>query len=364
MHAGWNWNGDDWHKGMNHQLHYISRLGQMGVQLFFIVSAITLCLSNLNRQGEKMPLVHFYGRRFFRIAPAYWFGILFYWVWNLCENYYYLGHWKINDYYNIYNVFANFTFTNGFYKPGNSNIVMGGWSIGTEMAFYVIFPFLWAFQNRMPDKKIWILPTISVILTFSLFFIAYIWKDFVIVNDSFAYFNLANQINVFCIGIMGYRLILNPPSKAFSIVSFFIFFFFGSVVWKLNMPLTYYWVPAIFGISFLGLALYFSQLGENIVFKILAPIGKVSFSMYLFHFAVMSGVHIFFVKIHLLEKIGGNAIFLLLFLFTCFLTYYVAKISYKYIEQPGIRLGKRLVDKFIGTYNIGKTTSNEQITPV
>ena len=52
----------------------IFNYGQLGVQLFFVASALTLCLSMTERK-EATP-VNFYIRRFFRIAPLYYFGIV------------------------------------------------------------------------------------------------------------------------------------------------------------------------------------------------------------------------------------------------------------------------------------------------
>lgn len=56
-------------------IHYVSGFGQMGVQLFFVASAYTLCLS-ASRRTE--PARNFYIRRYFRIAPLYYFAIVLY----------------------------------------------------------------------------------------------------------------------------------------------------------------------------------------------------------------------------------------------------------------------------------------------
>lgn len=56
--------------------------GQMGVQLFFVASAYTLCLSFDNRKVEKNNLINFYIRRYFRIFPIYYLGIVIYFILN------------------------------------------------------------------------------------------------------------------------------------------------------------------------------------------------------------------------------------------------------------------------------------------
>ncbi|HEY9657997.1 MAG TPA: acyltransferase family protein [Allocoleopsis sp.] len=56
-------------EGLSFPISAISNYGQMGVQLFFIVSAYTLCLSMERRREERLKEVNFFIRRFFRIAP-------------------------------------------------------------------------------------------------------------------------------------------------------------------------------------------------------------------------------------------------------------------------------------------------------
>ena len=48
-----------------------------GVELFFVVSALTLCLSSAARSNrEALPTLNFYIRRFFRIAPMFYIAIM------------------------------------------------------------------------------------------------------------------------------------------------------------------------------------------------------------------------------------------------------------------------------------------------
>jgi len=44
-----------------------------GIPLFFIISAFTLYLSLKNKAGEKRKFLKFYLRRFFRIAPLFYY---------------------------------------------------------------------------------------------------------------------------------------------------------------------------------------------------------------------------------------------------------------------------------------------------
>ena len=111
-------------------------VGPRGVQLFFVVSAFTLCLSWYNRkQKEKHVLTNFYIRRFFRIAPLFYLAFAYF--------LYLQGFWNGNlNHYSFANIATTILFLNGFFPAWINNIVYGGWTIAVEMTFYALFPFL------------------------------------------------------------------------------------------------------------------------------------------------------------------------------------------------------------------------------
>src|SRR5690242_17519709 len=74
-HAWWIFPNAPW------RLNYVAGLGAHGVQLFFMLSAVTLATSWHTRTGvETNPIAAFYVRRLFRIAPMFWIAVLFYGV--------------------------------------------------------------------------------------------------------------------------------------------------------------------------------------------------------------------------------------------------------------------------------------------
>jgi peptidoglycan/LPS O-acetylase OafA/YrhL len=56
--------------------------GRFGVQLFFFVSALTMCHMWELRRDEANPAMKFYIRRFMRIAPLFWLAIPVYLLFN------------------------------------------------------------------------------------------------------------------------------------------------------------------------------------------------------------------------------------------------------------------------------------------
>ena len=72
-------------RGMSGPAKFLGGFGKMGVQLFFVASAITLCLSTAKR-AERHPVLSFYVRRYFRIAPLYYLAIIFYALYSVPFN--------------------------------------------------------------------------------------------------------------------------------------------------------------------------------------------------------------------------------------------------------------------------------------
>jgi len=59
-------------------LDFLLANGWVGVQVFFFVSAYTMCHMWRLREGETHPTIKFYIRRFLRIAPLFWVAIAVY----------------------------------------------------------------------------------------------------------------------------------------------------------------------------------------------------------------------------------------------------------------------------------------------
>ena len=114
--------------------------GRFGVQLFFVASAFTLAWSWNRRKSECHPTKNFLIRRFCRIAPLYFAGILAYAMMSFCfQN----GlHGITAGAYTPQSVAANLFFIHGWLPFAMNNVVPGGWSIGVEMSFYLLVPWL------------------------------------------------------------------------------------------------------------------------------------------------------------------------------------------------------------------------------
>jgi peptidoglycan/LPS O-acetylase OafA/YrhL len=204
-------------EGVSKLFSMIFKYGQLGVQLFFVASAITLCLSISGR--NEGSTYNFYIRRLFRIAPLYYLGIALYLSWGTLKVYMTTGQFSVTPQYNILGVLTNVFFVHGFYPPANNNIVPGGWSIATEMTFYLLFPYLYWIQLRASNRLFLLFSIFAIGACAIVTFIAYfLWHGSPSFIPGFIYFSIFNQLGVFLIGMYAFRLLHSPKFGTKSIL--------------------------------------------------------------------------------------------------------------------------------------------------
>src|ERR1700709_1046568 len=132
----------------------IARMGQYGVQLFFVISAITI-LMTLEAERERFSrsghiTLRFYIKRFFRIAPLYYTAIVIYGLisWGALRSGY--EHAWVLGTHSFADILLNVLFLHALSPSAINNVVPGGWSIGVEMLFYLLAPLIFFFTlNRV-----------------------------------------------------------------------------------------------------------------------------------------------------------------------------------------------------------------------
>jgi peptidoglycan/LPS O-acetylase OafA/YrhL len=328
---------------------YIDRYGQMGVQLFFVASAYTLCHSFVGRSQEQKPLISFFIRRFFRIAPLYYFAIIIYFLLEPVIHLLSIIKLPASE-YSLGSIGANILFIHGFVMSANNNIVPGGWSIGTEMAFYTLFPILfglfawvykqWGLLSLYGLVGFSVCLNILVQLTIEHFF------SIEIVSNGFIYFNLINQLPVFLLGMTIFFHHQYKIAFPCSILVQMGLFMMMTIIVAIAIQQPQNWLlmftPVGSGISFMLLLNILKELKYSNSF--LEKIGRVSYSMYIFHF-----MFAWYLVVGIAMLLGKEILpeFVLVFsvvLVTVF-TYSIAKLSQKYIEIPGMQLGKLLISR-------------------
>ena len=122
----------------------IAGLGDWGVNLFFILSAFLLS-SECFHLASRRELARFYTRRFFRIAPGYYFMLLIIYLFTV-------PHTLLFSQQGLKQVGANLTFTQYLFPGTASNLNANGslWTLTIEMSLYLVLPLLSFYFTRYP----------------------------------------------------------------------------------------------------------------------------------------------------------------------------------------------------------------------
>lgn len=314
--------------------------GARGVQLFYIASAITLCMSwGARRSSDLNPVRDFYLRRFFRIAPMFYLAIVLFLFLNGTAASYFapngISWWFVP---------VTALFLHGFHPETINSVVPGGWSVAVEMTFYLVFPLLVRIEKI---RYLFAFLVLSLLLQkvnapVSGWIFQYAPPQEYLI-DRFAFFNFIAQLPVFVIGLITYRfLALRKPGKPGLLLGALVGFVLCSAeFWwpRQSIVESHVVAGAMFAMFTILLAYCPTVLVVN---RLTVLLGRLSFSMYLVHIAilkVLSGTA-------LPGALGdGNLNSVLFFVFVLALTAAVSWVTYTFIEKPGIAFGRRLIEK-------------------
>lgn len=307
--------------------------GAYGVQLFLIVSAYTLTMSHYNRLDEPNKNRNFFIRRFFRIAPMYYIAIIYftldkYLQFNLADP----------DFSAIpvRSLVSNVLFTNALIPEHTNNYVPGGWSVSVEFMFYLILPFICSKVKTINSALLLFLATLTL---------AVIADPWIRENTMYPYFHEYNflvQLPVFPLGIIAYFFLnreqhnIKPVTWIYTAVMILIFCY-------ISVP-KHIMFSLVFMLLLIIQAKYNFRLLSN---KFLSEVGKVSFSMYLIHFAVIYLFNRFgFNHVIGVSNFGSSLLnFVLMYIIVAGAAFTLSSLTYRAIEVPGQDLGKKLIKK-------------------
>ncbi len=321
-------------------LHTAAKFGQYGVQLFFVMSAFTLCNSiNKIANFHVLDYCSFMLRRFFRIAPLYYLAIPIYFLFTYCFLHF-TGDTPFTppNEYSAFKVLSNIIFLHGMYPAGNNIIVPGGWSIGCEFLFYALFPLMFYLikAKRMFFLYIGILSGACLTVLLALKHRADGNSHWELLNNTYIYFSLFNQMPCFLLGIA---------------------YYFYSGIKSFKNSIYYLSLPALVALIYLHDSQFGSALTpllaaiisvcaaliltNQTIPLLLKRIGEISFSMYIWHFipawilgATIKATHI--------ELFQSRVFDIAYYLLVVGITYFASVISSRLIEIPCNNFGHRL----------------------
>jgi peptidoglycan/LPS O-acetylase OafA/YrhL len=306
--------------------------GWVGVNVFYFVSAMTMCLMWTQRASETSPTRKFYIRRFLRIAPLFWLAIPLYLVVN--------GTGPSDNAPNgigPLQVILTATFLHGFWPDSVNSVVPGDWSIAAEMTFYLVFPFvITAFGSR---RHLYLALAIALHLVnvclfkpwaFALFSAyygpgheAFVWNAL--------HISFLNQMPVFLTGCALFFSLRDGFAKSdAAIFAAFIALSFIADRATGSHEFNYLMINLVLG------ALVAGCIRLAIRCRPIEALGRNSYSMYLSHFAVIYGLR------QIWPLTDGLVSLLIAYAVTAALSYLVARATWHLVERRAQDFAHRL----------------------
>jgi len=311
--------------------------GFLGVDIFFVISGylITSIILEEIYKKNKFFFTKFYERRVRRIAPVLFFTMLC----SLPFAYTILSTTAIVDFsksiissiFIVSNIY--FLYENNLYMEENVLLkpFLHTWSLSVEEQFYILFPIFIIIIIKFFKKYL---------LTFLIigFLISILLSQYLQINHTnFNFYNIFSRAFELLLGsLLSYFKLYNAagivryksigifnhifPKLGISLI-IFSFFFFDNADTKL-FPSLYSLIP-LSGVCLIILYSHKEEIVTQILSKkIFVFFGLISYSLYLFHFAI-------FAFSRELEIFNDNNKFLFIFL-----TIIVSIFSFYFIEQP------------------------------
>ncbi len=299
--------------------------GARGVQLFFVVSALTLAMSWHSRHDGAGP---FFVRRFFRIAPIFWLAIAYYTL-------------TAHQFVPVWHVLASITFLHSLWPTTISpGLVPGGWSISDEALFYAAFPFLVATLTTWTRS--------AIALGVTMWISAY-WRrhgvDWVEsfgyrqqVASDFVFLFPLEQMPAFAAGFLAFHTIRKVnPERARYLSEAGLVAALLALTWQFTRDVHQiskisFWLCIV--VSAIGLG-----AGRYLVNAAIIHMGRISYSAYFVHFALLAYADV------LAERYApsGAPAFAVAFPIVFVATIVIATATYTFIERPSIKLGRGLL---------------------
>ncbi|WP_345828161.1 acyltransferase [Erwinia sp. HDF1-3R] len=329
----------------------------IGVDLFILLSGYLMAKNYVERQ-QKEPwqsattIKKFWIRRFFRIAPLYYLLLivaLIYGPWfgemrDTIAQFYSATATESSRYsdQSLANILTHFSFLFGLLPAYGFNTVLPDWSIGLEMQFYALFPFIMLVVLRFGYAASLI--GIMALCCVGRYLLADYYEAFVMPSM------ILIKLNMFLSGML---LAEAVRRKALLYVAFALLGPVASVVIglqaiKLQVIMEVLMIVGMAAILWQyapdGLMARLIALPRRLLNNRLSTwLGDVSFSVYLLHLLIVIPA----IALMLSHTSLGNKSDIVRFATICAIcipiTYALASLLYKFVEKPGILLGKKVL---------------------
>ena len=327
--------------GMPSTSLFVLSFGSMGVQLFYMISAFTTCVTY--HRNPEVRWWKFMLHRYGRLAPIYWLGIVLYGLWAYAAEIYGWPEICCSSTYTIINIVVNVALVNTFSITAQNSIVPGGWSISCIAVFCMVFPWLY---RLMQKKKYDILSGILLCL-FGLMCAMYFTSH---VSDLFAYFSIINQLIVFVIGMFMFFhptwMVKYAQKRCFTLLCSMVFGVLCLATVMKTVGASYLYKHIIVAFCFIPLISVFQKI-EGCIPPFLLSFGQKSYTIFICHFIFAWGMCRYIDQ--QFNMVSPYLRFLVYYGLTLVCSYFFALMIERYYAAPISKIWQRwLIKKFLG----------------
>lgn len=315
----------------------LSAVAFYAVEAFFVISGMSLAFVYERTDFSRPRTVGtFFVRRFFRIAPLFYAvlaaTLVLKWVAV------HVLHTPGVAMPSLAEVVGNLSLLFGLVDPTQS-LVIAGWSIGIEMVFYLLFPpLMWLMTRRDAWRRLLLAGSAVPAAVFA-FVLLDPRLDFA--SQSACYSSVANHLLLFVSGMLLVRGTSQGPPANRAANSAWIILALGLFatlsLGAQDTDLVTGWRRGALLLVTVGgcAAVARRPAGRSLLSPVLERLGEWSYSIYLSHFLVFT----------VLQRLipgdwrGG------LVVCSALATIVVGRCSYRWLEVPMIRAGKRLAER-------------------
>jgi peptidoglycan/LPS O-acetylase OafA/YrhL len=342
----------------------IIEFGWVGVQLFFVLSGF-LITGILLDMKESLPareyFTKFYGRRFLRIFPLYYFylaamTVIAYWLISVDFRPNYMQIYLDQAWSAVLYVY-DFFYRVPSFQP--SHFLDHFWSLSVEEQFYIVWPTLLLFFPAKNLKRLFIVLIVSAVLFRILMYLVYLsGSNLWVFRDPFGlviYSLPLSHLDAFALGAYISRYPLPRARQQLLFLAILIpLLGFGTTYiatgniglvsalgYSLPSEVNHQFVWAHTLLNYFFAILIYCVVREKVMVKFLEMpwlryLGKISYGMYVYHLAL-----IWFVERLTEDQIRGEMAIWIRAAISLFATILIATLSYYLMERPILNLKDR-----------------------
>lgn len=301
----------------------LGRLGIYSVSMFFVLSGLSMALVYKSFFIDIKSAMKFFTRRVFRILPLLWLSIG-------------LVVFVIGKSFSVEKIILNLTLLFGFISPGEY-INTGAWSIGNELVYYSLTPFIIMLFNRdVFFGNIFLAFTILIGAWFSHYKLdpelplSTQWNTYINPFNNF-YFYVSGVAIAYNLSSFNFRSI---HISTISLASVLLFMFYPADGNQIKIATGGARIALSIASILIVISAYKSVIElPRAINYILTSIGLATYSIYLLHPIVSEMIAIKTINTYSFDSLEKVIIFSIATILFSIMVYHI-------IEKPCIKLGK------------------------